>query len=115
MRLKGHNVKPVTAEELDQILSDDSTPVLVDFCWSPWCLPCQQFMATLVKEAERYRGLVRFCAADLVASPELAATYQIKAAPTLVFFRDGEPTDRLIGLSEPEEVEQFVRGNLDKG
>lgn len=40
--------------------------------------------------------------------PEIQAMYQVKDLPTMIFFKDGKPQDKLVGFHSEQEVHKFL-------
>ncbi len=79
----------------DEVIKSDS-PVLVDF-WAEWCAPCRM-LAPVVKEiAEEFGDRIRVYKMDLDANPQTPQRYNVRAVPTLLFFKNGEVSDQLVG------------------
>jgi len=77
---------------------------LVDF-WADWCGPCQAFAPTLEAIARDLSG-ARVGKIDVDAQPALAARYEVLSIPTLLFFRDGELVDRVVGVASRSAIER---------
>lgn len=76
---------------------DSQTPVLVDF-WATWCGPCRAVAPTLERLAEEFEGRAKVVKLDVDNNPVTASTYQISSIPTLLFFKDGQIIDRVVGV-----------------
>ncbi len=97
------HVSHLNAESFDaEILSGDR-PALVDFSAS-WCGPCRQLEPVIDELADEYAGTVTVAKVDLDESQEIAMKYGVQAVPTLLFFRDGEVVDRIIGVRPKGEI-----------
>ena len=93
-----HDKAPVilTSSNFEQEVLGSSEPVLVDF-WAPWCAPCRAIAPSIEELAVEFAGLAKVAKLDVDATPEIAEKYGVRSIPTLLFFRDGEAVDRLVG------------------
>jgi len=87
----------------DEVIKS-TMPVLVDL-WAPWCGPCRMVAPVIDKLAEKYDGKMKFCRLNVDENPQTAAKYRIMSIPTLMFFKDGQAVDTVIG-AVPERVLQ---------
>lgn len=87
----------------DEVIKS-TMPVLVDL-WAPWCGPCRMVAPVIEKLAEKYDGKMKFCRLNVDENPQTAAKYRIMSIPTLMFFKDGQAVDTVIG-AVPEQVLQ---------
>ena len=105
------NVINITSAEFeDQVLKSD-TPVLVDF-WAEWCGPCRVLGPTLESLAEDYDGKVRIAKVNVDESPDLASAFGIRSIPTIVAFKNGEPTGMTVGAQPKAALAELVDQQL---
>ena len=82
-------------------------PVLLDF-FAPWCTPCRMLSAVLDDISEDYVGIIRVCRVNVDDEKELSDRYGINEIPTVIFFKNGRPTDRFTGFRSAEEIEAMI-------
>jgi thioredoxin 1 len=98
--------KPVeiTDRTFQSEVLESETPVVLDF-WAPWCAPCRAIAPIVEELAPRYEGRVTFGKVNVDENQQIAANYAIRSIPTLLFFRDGEVVNQVVGvLSKPALV-----------
>lgn len=97
------NIVTLTQENFSKEVLESSTPVLVDF-WGEWCPPCRAIAPILDELAQEYDGRVKIGKVNTEEHPSLAAAYGVKAIPTLMFFRQGQVADQLVGMKSKREL-----------
>lgn len=80
-------------------------PVLVDF-FATWCGPCKMMAPTIDKLAAAYKGKVKIGKLDVDENMETSGKYGVQSIPTLIFFKDGQAVDQLIGFQSEEALKQ---------
>ena len=94
-------IKEITNTNLAEVLADDKL-VIVDF-WAVWCGPCRMLSPTVDELAETYADKIDVVKCNVDDCQEIAMEYGIRSIPTLLFFKNGEVVDRLVGVN-PKEV-----------
>ncbi len=95
-------VTDITDQDFEREVIKSALPVLVDL-WAPWCGPCRMVAPVVDKLAEKYDGRFKFYRLNVDDNPQTAAKYRVMSIPTLIFFKDGEAVDTVIG-AVPERV-----------
>ncbi|MCX6848843.1 MAG: thioredoxin [Verrucomicrobia bacterium] len=92
-------MKPIalTTETFDTTLANTDQPVLVDF-WAEWCGPCKMMSPILDQLATEQAGRATIAKVDIDAFPDLQARFGIRAIPTLIVFKNGQPVNTITGV-----------------
>jgi len=92
----------VSDQTFESEVIKSNLPVLLDL-WAPWCGPCRMVAPVIESLETKYDGKVKFCRLNVDENPQTAAKYRIMSIPTLMFFKNGEVANTVIG-AVPERV-----------
>ena len=91
-----------------EVLQSD-IPVFVDF-YADWCGPCKMMSPVIDKLAEEYAGKIKVGKVNVDENGDLAVKYGIMSIPNMVFFKNGEVADRVVGaIPKPAMKEKFEK------
>lgn len=81
--------------------------VLVDFS-AGWCGPCKKLEPLVDEIAGDYDGRLKVVKVDVDKAPGAAAKFAVMSVPTLLFIRDGQVMDQVVGLVPKHAIAQRV-------
>ena len=91
-----------------EVLKSD-LPVFVDF-YADWCGPCKMMSPVIDKLAEEFDGKIKVGMVNVDENGDLAVRYGIMSIPNMVFFKNGEVADRVVGaIPKPAMKEKFEK------
>jgi len=96
----------LTEQNFDETLIATQGLVMVDF-WAAWCGPCRAIAPVLEELAEASEGRVTLMKVNVDANPGLAARYEIRSIPTILFVKEGAVVERVVG-AVPRAVLQDI-------
>ncbi|MBQ8960232.1 MAG: thioredoxin fold domain-containing protein [Ruminococcus sp.] len=97
----------VSAADFDEKVLRSEIPVAADF-YSDSCIPCKRLSPVISRLEEEFSGRVKFVKVNVNFDGELAERFDVLAAPTIVFFRDGSETGRTRGAVTQQELTDAV-------
>lgn len=107
----GQNTIDVTESTFASEVEEQKGLVLVDF-WAEWCGPCRIIAPTLDQLAKEYTGKIRVTKLDVDANQRLAMRFNIRSIPAVLFFKDGQHVDTLVGALPKPAFETKIQHHL---
>jgi len=100
-------VKEVSDQDFREVVLGSEIPVLVDF-WAPWCGPCHMVSPAIERLSNDYVDRFRFYKVNVDEAPQTSGTYGIMSIPTLMFFKDGEKIDEIVGAVPESAIKSMI-------
>ena len=104
------SIQELSISDFDTMLSQNNL-VLADF-HTLWCMPCRKISPIIDELKEEYISWAQVIRIDMDNSELLAESFEIKAVPTLILFKDSKEIWRHIGLISKEELTQLLDSHL---
>ncbi|ONK77416.1 uncharacterized protein A4U43_C02F6300 [Asparagus officinalis] len=89
-------VVAVDDKSWDTAVMANEAPVIVEF-WAPWCGPCRMIAPVIDELAKEYAGKIACYKVNTDDCPNIASKYGIRSIPTVLFFKNGEKKESVIG------------------
>ena len=100
----------LTEQTYDEALVAAEGLVMVDF-WAEWCGPCRA-VAPVLEQAAEESG-VSLMKVNIDENSGLAARYGIRSIPTILFVKDGEIVDRVVGAAPKAAFQKIIDAHAD--
>ncbi len=95
------NYIELTTENFDETVNKGIS--LVDF-WAPWCGPCKMLSPVIEELATDFDGKANICKVNTDVEQDLAVKYGVRSIPTILFMKNGEVIDQLIGANSKQAL-----------
>ncbi len=94
----------ITTENFESLKNGDK-PLVVDF-WATWCGPCRAIAPYIAELAEEFDGKVVVGKCDVEENDDIVMEFGIRNIPTILFFKNGEVVDRLVGGQSKSAIQK---------
>lgn len=93
----------VNDSNFDEIILQSDKPAVVDF-WAPWCGPCKMIGPIIEELAAELEGKAVLAKCNVDESRDVPVKYGIRNIPTILFFKDGELKDKIVGATNKATI-----------
>jgi len=100
-----NNSATITLDEsnFDKEVNQSDKPVIVDF-WAEWCGPCKMIAPLLDEIAKEKAESVKVAKVNVDENQSLSFKYNIRAIPSLLFFKNGQLRDQVTGMTSKKDL-----------
>ncbi len=99
-----------TEENFNDVLASN-TVVVADF-WATWCGPCRMVGPVIESLAKDYEGKAAIGKIDIEENDSLTEQYGIRNVPTVLFFKNGQLVDKVVGAGPRAMYEDKLKALL---
>ncbi|MBI4683666.1 MAG: thioredoxin [Nitrospirae bacterium] len=97
----------VTSATWENEVIQNKGVVMVDF-WAVWCGPCRMIAPTVEELAKEYAGKIKVAKLNTDENPDTASRYKIMGIPTIMFFKDGQKADQIVGAVPKSQLKSKI-------
>ncbi|MDX1393757.1 MAG: thioredoxin [Gemmatimonadota bacterium] len=97
----------ITDANFGEEIESASGLAMVDF-WAEWCGPCRLVGPIVDELANEHSDTVKVGKLDVDANPDTAFRFNVRSIPSILFFKDGELVDTVIGAQPKSVLERKI-------
>ena len=101
----------VTDADFAREVEQHNGMTMVDF-WAAWCGPCHMVAPIVEEIAEEYDGRVKVVKLDVDANQDTAVRFNVRAIPSLLFFKNGQHIDTVAGVVPMAHLVEKIEQHL---
>ena len=101
----------ITEDNFQAEVLNSDVPVLIDF-WATWCGPCKMIAPIIDQIASEVAGTAKVGKVDVDTCSALAAQFNVRTIPTLLFFKKGQLVDTMGGAASKDAIMARLRPHM---
>ncbi len=86
----------INEQNFEELVINSGKPVVLDF-WAVWCGPCRMIAPLIEEMHNEYGDKAIIGKVDVDNNNEIAMKYGIRNIPTVLFIKNGEVADKVVG------------------
>ncbi len=104
-------ITDVTTSSWDKEVLQSDKLVMVDF-WAVWCGPCRMIAPSIEELAKEYGDRIKVAKLNTDENPDIASKYKIMGIPTVMFFKNSEKLDQVVGAVPKPQLKDKIESYL---
>lgn len=103
--------KEFTDSNFQAEVLDSDKLTIVDF-WAEWCGPCRAIGPVIAELAREWEGKVNIGKVNVDFNPQLTMNYGITSIPAILFIKNGQVVDKLVGAQPKGNFVRKIESHL---
>lgn len=100
-----------TEDNFEKEVLQSDTLCIVDF-YADWCGPCKMMAPVIEELAKEYSGKIKIGKLNVDENPKLAQKYKVMSIPTILFIKDSNVIDTIVGAVPKDTLIEKINSNL---
>lgn len=101
----------ITDATYESVVKQSDKLVVIDF-WAQWCGPCRQITPIIEELSTEYDERAVIGKVNVDESNEITSKFSIRNIPTVLFLKNGEVVDKLVGAQSKSKFVDIIEKNL---
>ncbi|MEY2647346.1 MAG: hypothetical protein RLZZ45_1813 [Bacteroidota bacterium] len=90
---------------------DSNQLSMIDF-WAEWCGPCRAIGPVVEELSKEFEGRVNIGKVNVDHNPQLSMNYGITSIPAILFIKNGQVVDKLVGAQPKHNFVKKIESHL---
>lgn len=103
--------KEFTDSNFQTEVLDSEKLSMIDF-WAEWCGPCRAIGPVVEELAKEFEGKVNIGKVNVDHNPQLSMNYGITSIPAILFIKNGQVVDKLVGAQPKHNFIKRIESHL---
>lgn len=104
-------VLELNVNNFDEKVMSSERLIVVDF-WAQWCGPCKMLSPIMDKLSETFENKAKIAKVNVDEQVELTTRFKIMSLPTILFFKNGEIIEKIVGMRNESDLQKIIEKHL---
>ncbi len=101
----------ITDSNFEELVVKSGKVAMLDF-WAEWCGPCRMLTPIVAELHTEFEGRAIIGKVNVDDNAGITAKHGIRNIPTILFFKNGEVVDKIVGTTSKSKLAEILNGLL---